>query len=443
MQRLHPSKQKTSPSTAVLLTLVLGGTAAAQTPVGQASPVIGPGLFTIFERAFSAHGVAADKRVAFINEGFFEPQVHVIHRLTRASLGSLPEPAGGLSWPFFVRLRNTQPIGLLGSRGELVLLNSPPPEAFGTPAPSFIHVYEYEYTPLAGFSADLVSTHALPVNLTPPSLPPNGIIFPSSFDFLPSGEVVVIDLFSIWVGSPSLNDWRMGWTSFDFGIEPYCSTVIAPNGDEVPGFYLAVRDENWHKVRLPYQLAVPFPEPGLPAFKGITYIDLTDQIAILRVQTPGGIFTIDRALLLDETIPPFAKPYSILVAPEIGLSDLSGDVAYDHYHPDSEWVYWQRTPSESGQNQCAGAHPYSEKWSPIYRISVLTGEIELVAESWLLYDFPTVLSPIQPLGGSNDPFTYLVSSNVLETRVAGLNALAEQTNLIPPTIVPMVLVGAY
>src|SRR5262249_36906021 len=107
--------------------------------------------------------------------------------------------------------------------------------------------------------------------------------------------------------------------------------------------------------------------------------------------------------------PPYAKPYSTLVAPEIGLSDLSGHVTYDHYHPNSEWVYWQRTASESGENQCAGAHPYSEKWAPIYRVNIFTHQIELVAESWLLYDFPTVLSPIEPLLGKFDPFTYLVS----------------------------------
>jgi hypothetical protein len=205
---------------------------------------------------------------------------------------------------------------------------------------------------------------------------------------------------------------------------------------------MAVRDENWHKVRLPYQLRVPFPEPVLPPFKGITYIDLIDKVAILRVQTPGGIFTVDRSVLLDQNVPPYAKPYSVLVAPEIGLSDLSGDVAYDHYHPKSEWVYWQRTASEPGENQCVGAHPYSEKNSPIYRVNVRTHKIELVAESWLFYDFPTVLSAIEPLGGSDNPLTFLVSSNVLETRVAGTNVLAETTNLIAPTIVPIVLVGS-
>src|SRR5262249_18387493 len=154
----------------------------------------------------------------------------------------------------------------------------------------------------------------------------------------------------------------------------------------------------------------------LPAFKGITYVDPLDQGAIIRVQTPGGIFTVDRAVLLDDRIPPYAKPYSPLGAPAIGLSDLSGDVTYDPYHPNSEWVNWQRTASESGEKQCAGAHPFSEKWAPIYRVNIFTHQIELVAESWLLYDFPTVLSPIEPLFGKFDPFTYLVSSNVLEDR---------------------------
>jgi hypothetical protein len=423
--------------------LALASSAQAHTPVGQANNVIGPGIFSVFDRAFSTHGVAADHRVEFVSEGFFQPQVHVLDRLTQHSLGSLPAPQPGFHWPFYLRLRNVQKIGAAATRGELVVLNSPSSKDFGLPVQSYIHVYKYEYKPATGFHATLLSSHALPLNTNPPDQAPNGIIFPSSFDFLPSGEIAVIDLFSIWVGNGTLDNWRLGWTSFDFGLEPYCSTVVAPNGQEVPGFYLAVRDENWLKVRVPYQLRVPFPAPVLPPFKGITYVDLIDKVAIVRVQSPGGIFTVDRKVLLDQSVPPYAKPYEVLVAPEIGLSDLSGDVAYDHYHPDSEWVYWQRTASESGENQCAGAHPYSEKWSPIYRVNVRTRKIELVSESYLLYDFPTVLNAIEPLGGKHDPFTYLVSSNVLESRVAGTNVLCAETKLIPPTIVPFVLVGAY
>jgi hypothetical protein len=413
--------------------------AAAQTPVGQARPTLGPSVFTVFERAFAAHGVAADKHIAFINEAFFDPQVHVIHRRTQERLGSLPEPEGGFGTPLYIRLRNTQPNGPSGTRGEVVMLDTPP--GLGVPAASYIHVFEYKYTPLTGFTAQLTETHALPFNTNPPDQPPNGIIFPSSFDFLPDGKIVVMDLFSMWLSHGSMEDWHMAWTSFDFGLEPYCSTVIAPNGQEVPGFYVSTRDANWQKVRLPYQLAVPFPVPVLPPFKGIAYIPLIDKVAMIRVQTPGGIFTVDRATLVNDSIPPFLKPYGVLVQPEIGLSDLSGDIACDTYHPDSEWLYWQRTASESGQNTCPGAHPNSEKFSPIYRVNVLTGEIQLVAESWLLYDFPTVLNVMAPLG-RNDPFTYLVSSNVLEPRVAGLNALVSETHLVPPTIVPMVLVGA-
>ncbi len=420
-----------------LIALLGASTAAAQTPVGEATAVQGPSVFASFERAFSVHGVAADRRVAFVSEGFFEPQVHVLNRRTKESLGSLPEPEDGFGWPFFMRLRNVEEYRG-GTQGELVLLDSPPSESFGVPMPSFLHIYAYQYHPSTGFEAELLESHALPVNTNPPNLPPNGITFPSSFDFLPGGEMVVIDLFSLWVSDESLEDFHMAWTSPDFGLEGYCSTVTY-HGEEVPGFYMAVRDENGDKVRLPYQLRVPFPEPVMPAFKGVTYVGLTDEIAIIRVQTPGGIFTVDRATLLDDTIPPAEKPYGTLVAPEIGLSDLSGDLVYDHYHPNSEWVYWQRTPSESGQSACEGAHPHAEKWSPIYRVSVLTGEIELVSENWELYDFPTVLSVIEPLG-KGSPFTHLVSSNVAETRAMIPNALADETNLVGPTIVPIVKV---
>src|SRR5262249_57238463 len=117
---------------------------------------IGPGIFTAFQRAFSAHGVAADRWVEFVSEGFFEPQVHVLNRLTQQSLGSLPAPPQSFHWPFYLRLRNVQNVGSFGTPGELGALNSPSSKDFGLPVPSYIHVYQYEYTPATGFHATLL-----------------------------------------------------------------------------------------------------------------------------------------------------------------------------------------------------------------------------------------------------------------------------------------------
>lgn len=414
--------------------------APAHTPVTNAQGVLGPTIFKTYEEPFAAHGVAGDDQIAFIVEAQFNPQVHVLHRLTRISLGSLPKPSGGHGLPVYIRTRNQSSYGLIGTQGEVVLLDGPPMHLMGM-APSYLHVYKYKWHPLLGFDAKLKSSHALPLNTNPPDEAPNGFVFAGSFALLPGGDIVVTDFFGLWAADADFTNWRPAFMSPDFGPSPYCSTVTH-NGEEVPGFYLAVRDENWNKVRLPYQLRVPAPEPFLPAFKGVTYVDLTDQVVFNRLGTPGGIFALDRTVLLDATTPPFLKEPSVVVGPEIGLTDLAGDVAYDNYHPDSEWVYWQRTPSESGQNTCEGAHPHSEKWSPIYRASILTGEVELVSESWILYDFPTVLSALPPsplLPG----FSYLVTSNVLETRIVETNALVDETTLVPPTIVPFVLVDAY
>src|SRR5690606_7432175 len=135
-------------------------------------------------------------------------------------------------WPFYLRLRNVERVKG-GTKGELFMLDSPRTEDFGVPSPSYLHIYEYEYSPKTGFAAVLRESHALPVNTSAQDEPPNGIIFPSSFDFLPNGAMVVVDLFSLWVTDGSLSDWRMGWTSPDFGLEPYCSTVTH-NGEEVP-----------------------------------------------------------------------------------------------------------------------------------------------------------------------------------------------------------------
>ena len=48
--------------------VLLPASAGAQTAVGQAEPVLGPQVLASFERAFAAHGVAADARLLFVAE---------------------------------------------------------------------------------------------------------------------------------------------------------------------------------------------------------------------------------------------------------------------------------------------------------------------------------------------------------------------------------------
>ncbi len=412
-------------------------TTIAQTEVGQARPVLGPMVMKSFDETFFTHGFAADALVLFVVEAGFVPQVRVLNRLTMREIGSLPQPAGGMQTPLNIRIRNVRQLSPTESQGELIVLDSFTPDATGKQT-SFLYEYSYRFSLLGGFSATLSALHPLPMNSSPANVLPNGLVYPLSFDLLPGGDVVVVDMVALWVSDDSLENWRMALVSPNFNMGPYCTTV-AIDGLEVPGEWMSVRDENYRKAVVPYQWRGP--APLLPGLKGVTYVPPVDRIVFVKTATPGGIFWIHRDSLLDATVPPFAKPFEALVAPELGLSDLAGDVAFDVYHPNSEWVYWQRTASEPGQNHCENAHPLSEKFFPIYRVNIRTAEVQFVAESWMLYDFSSVLNVLPP-PFPNSPFTMLVSSNVQEERLAVTNALRDDYWLVTPTLVPVVFVDS-
>lgn len=108
--------------------------------------------------------------------------------------------------------------------------------------------------------------------------------------------------------------------------DAYNTTVIHPQtGETVPGFYMEVRDAHWQKRRVPYQLRFVDPmtgQPMIPGLPGIVYVPVTDEVALIRTAPPGGIFKISRAALFDPTTPPFMKPSSFLVPPDVGLHQI-------------------------------------------------------------------------------------------------------------------------
>jgi hypothetical protein len=173
--------------------------------------------------------------------------------------------------------------------------------------------------------------------------------------------------------------------------------------------------------------------PVAPGIHSLTYAAITDEVIPIVTASPGGIYAIPRRVLLDETIPPFAKGSAlrVVVAPQAGLSDLTDGVIYDRFHPDSPWVYWHRSISDvagGGVNILRRAH-------------LVTGEIQEVARSNELYDWTSNLSVLPPLGHA--PFTIILSAMGQEENNPEVNVLLAAPQYVAPSLLTGVTVSSW
>lgn len=109
--------------------------------------------------------------------------------------------------------------GVASTRGQLLMLDAFMPDLAGR-IPAYLHKYEYSYSPTQGFAAWIVESHQRPTNTNPPDQIPSGIAFPTNFTVLPDESAVIQDMFSLWVSDASLEGWRIGVISPEFGETP-------------------------------------------------------------------------------------------------------------------------------------------------------------------------------------------------------------------------------
>lgn len=406
--------------------LALGATAHASGPLWPGAPLVA----AQFDGGFAIHGVAGDQVLLFALVPSVSPDqapgVYARKRLGGADAGALTPPPDGWAVPLTMKITQFDR-GLLGStRGRALVLDARVPPALAGTQPAKVYEYEYRYTVFGGLTSTLVGEHVLPLNTVAPGAGlPDGFFYPGSLALLPDGAVAATDALTgaLWV-SEDLDDWRLA------AIDPRWAG--APFGS-VHGVGLAQSG-----AIEPYELLVPAPPgfpPGLGLYPGahsIAYAARTREV-VFAVTIPGGIYALPLDVLLDTATPPFAKGASarVLVPPTPGLGDLTDGVDYDRFHPSSQWVYWQRAPADvagGGKNT-------------LRRVSLLTGEVQVVAADNTVYSWANEISVLPPLVAAS-PLTTVLSSVGQEYNNPDVNALLGGVpRYFAPSRMPVVVVG--
>ncbi len=399
-----------------------------------------PHVAAEFSGGFAIHGVAGDQVLLFALVPSASPDkapgVYAKKRVGGADAGSLVAPSTGWGVPLSMKITEFQRTGLGTTHGQaLILDNRVPPALAGTQA-ARIYRYSYSFSVQGGLSSQLLSEHVLPLNTVAPGAGlPNGLVYPGSIALLPNNGVVVTDNFTggLWV-SDDLSQWRLA------AIDPRWSGTF---GGPVQGVGLAQSGEIE-----PYTLLTPAPPgspPGLGFYPGshsIAYAALTNEV-VWAVTLPGGIYGMPLGVLLDTNVPPFAKSgdpgqgtlgsVRLLVPPTSGLGDLTDGVDYDRFHPSSEWVYWQRAPAD-----VAGGG-----FNTLRRVSLITGQVQVVASDNTVYSWANEISALPPLLNAS-PLTTIISSVGQEYNNPDVNALLNGVSrYFSPSRMPFVVVGQH
>jgi hypothetical protein len=407
------------------LAFTLAAAAPADASPSAPTVVIGPSASTEYAEAFPVHGIGGDERLIFALQPTDVPGhdrgVWVSHRDSGAHLGAVTPPPGGWGAALAIKIVDYRNIGGSGSEGSFLLLDGFAPKDAGT-RPGIVYAYDYRYTAHEGLSTTLTGVHPLPMftGFDGQGMP-TGPIYPISLVQVPDGRVVVIDfiLGSIWVSGGTLDDWTLAMIDPRFEVGALASPIVgvgrAPGGGTRPYTFATV--------------ALPpfFPFPILPGIHGVAYCNPTDEIAVLRTATPGGIYGIPAGVLLDDSVSPAAKSASVreIAAPQPGVTDLSVGLDYDRFHPQTPWLYWQRSVANA-----------AEGYNTVYRVNILDGAIEKLTESVKYYDWTNEISVLPSHMGPF--FTVLTNANMQEENVPESNALLNGVGtLVGPTVIPV------
>jgi hypothetical protein len=395
-------------------------------PLAAAPVVIGPTASTEYADAFSVHGIGGDERLIFALQGVATADrplgVWVSHRRDGSHLGQVTPPPGGWSAPVAMKVTDYNNRGEGGSEGDFILLDSFTPQESGT-RPGTVYTYHYAFSFESGLTTTLTGTHALPLFTGfDAGGNPDGPAYPISLVQTPSGDVVVIDMIlgSIWASDPTLDSWRLAIIDPRFAVgeleAPLTGIDRAPGG--------GVRPYTFSTVSIPP--AIPF--PFLPGIHGVTYCTPTDEIAVVRTASPGGVYGIPASVLLDAGVSPDEKSAAVreIAAPNPGVTDLSAGVDYDRWNPETPWLYWQRSVSDG-----ATGH------NTVYRVNLFSGVQEKLVESVQLYNWTNEIS-VLPSADLGRFFTVLTNANNQDENLAQSNALLDGVStLVGPTVIPI------
>jgi hypothetical protein len=417
-----------------LLAALVAATTAAMAPPTSAEAsldrpalVVGPVAAASFAGGRPFHGTGGDELLLFAVQPDDAPDgekgVAVASRITGREVGRVTPPPMDWRVPLSIEVFDFERRGL-GTRGWFLVLDAGALPALAGTAPATLHRYTYSYSPGVGLRTAWQETHVVPLAGPPGPEPPQGVLLAAGFTRLPGGGVAVTDTLigAIWVAGPLLEDWRLAIVDPRFapglGVPDLHGIGRAPGGGT-----------RSYTLRLPS----PFPggPPAAPGIHSITYAAVTDEVVAIRTAPPGGIYGLPLSVLLDTTIPPFAKGEHLreVVPPQVGLSDLTDGIVYDRFHPGTPWVYWQRAISDEiggGSNILRRAH-------------LLTGEIQEVARSNTLYDFTSNLAVLPPIDGL--PISLVLSAMGQEENNPEVNVLLTEPQYVAPSLLTLVAVS--
>jgi hypothetical protein len=285
-------------------------------------------------------------------------------------LGGIPfevaMPAGSpLNVPLRIVSVSSQRTGLFRTQGTLLLLDAviQPAQLFDPLATSSFRVYEVSYswspanlvTPLA---LSVTNTYTIARNSNPPTMPPNGMVYPSGLTRLRDGSIAVGDeagqLFVKKANEPVFLP-RFANPFYGFGL----------NGP------LSVRGRYWNgsaNVVGDVSFLPPGPAPGVGFFPGHHDVQSVrgatasqDRVCLVVgcgsnysptfELIPGcgpatGISCVSADALLDDSISPLAKPIApVLAGPGSEYIDGVAVVGQN--------LYYARGPADAGNVGCA------------------------------------------------------------------------------------------
>jgi hypothetical protein len=407
--------------------LTLQPAVASGRSLDQPAFVVGPVAAASFDGGRPFHGAGGDDLLLFAVQPTPAPDgaqgILVATRITGRQIGTVTPPPNGWRVPLSIEVFNFTRQGP-STRGSFIVLDAGVEPRLAGTGPALLHRYTYSYSPSGGLTTTWVETHVLPLAGPPGPDLPAGVLYAAGFTRLPGGGIAVTDTLigAIWVAGPSLEDWRLAMIDSRFAPGFVDGDIYgigrAPGGGTRP-----------YTVRLPSFF--PGGPQVYPGIHSITHASITNEVVTLRTAPPGGIYALPLDVLVDTTVPPFAKAPFLreVVPPQVGLSDSTDGIVYDRFHPGTAWVYWQRAISD----EIGGGS------NILRRVNLLTGQIQEVARSNTLYDWTSNLAVLPPIGDL--PVSLVLSAMGQEENNPEVNVLLTEPQYVGPSLLTLVAVS--
>jgi hypothetical protein len=327
-------------------------------------------------------GIAAGQKLYFVGDPL-DGRVFAYSRITNQQVGELPQPPGGFVVPFILHELGEGRVGVMGAGGI------PQIKPF-VPANPVIYEYTYSFDPVSGFSTNLARLVSFANQL---------IGFPEDFVRLDDGRELLTDsvLGSIWV------------VQDDGTVVPGIVPKTFNAADAIPTMVVC---PTMPEVTVN---GVPFLFTG-STIPGIESITARNGIVYFHSPCARGIYKFPVAILSDNRQPyQRAADIRLLAATpaNIQVEELL-EMQFNPFDRDDPFMY--------------AAHGMQLE---ILRVDSRTGAREVIAHDPRLFDFPSSIAFLPPIGGFGEGLTsfYVVSNQQERTPITNDAATQDSFNL--------------